>query len=291
MNTVATGPAALLLLGKVVHERLRPVRHRFVYPVFCVRCDLARLAELDSWWLGINRWAPLSLYARDYGPRDGTDLDAWMRAQLSAAALPADGEIWLQTFPRVFGYAFNPVSFWFCHDRAGHLRALLAEVRNTFGARHAYLLSASDGGAIDARTVLVCHKVLHVSPFCRVEGHYAFRVRDGRCAQAPRTVSAAIDYHDAQGLVIRTVIAARAVPLTCASGLRALARQPWLTFAVVMHIHWQALRLWVKKVPFHGKSPASRTCDGMPETADAIAASNQHDNGHAPRSLSKETQP
>ncbi|WP_158904187.1 DUF1365 domain-containing protein [Burkholderia sp. L27(2015)] len=291
MNTAVTRPAALLLLGKVVHERLRPVRHRFVYPVFCVRCDLARLAELDSWWLGVNRWAPLSLYARDYGPRDGTDLDAWMRAQLSDAALPADGEIWLQTFPRVFGYAFNPVSFWLCHDRAGHLRALLAEVRNTFGARHAYLLSANDRGVIDARTVLVCRKVLDVSPFCRVEGHYAFRVRDSRRAQAQRTVSTAIDYHDAQGLLIRTVIAARTVPLTCASGLRALARQPWLTFAVVMHIHWQALRLWVKKVPFHGKCPAPRTGDGMPETTDAIAASNQQDSRHASHSLSKETQP
>jgi len=298
MNTVVTGPAALLLLGRVVHERLRPVRHRFVYPVFCVRCDLARLAELDSWWLGVNRWAPLSLYARDYGPRDGTDLDAWMRAQLIDAALPADGEIWLQTFPRVFGYAFNPVSFWFCHDRAGHLRALLAEVRNTFGARHAYLLSAGDGGVIDARTVLVCRKVLHVSPFCRVEGHYEFRVRDSRCARAvqhtqhvQRTLSAAIDYHDAQGLLIRTVIGARAVPLTCANGLRALARQPWLTLAVVMHIHWQALRLLVKRVPFYGKGPASRTCDGMPETADAIGAPNQHDRRHAPHPLSKETQP
>ncbi len=146
-------PAAWLLTGQVMHERLRPKHHRFTYPVFYVRCDLDRLASLDSGWFGIDRWRPLSLYQRDHGPRDGSDLATWMRAQLSAAGIEeADGKIWLQAFPRVFGYAFNPVSFWFCHDRDGHLRALLAEVRNTFGDRHSYLLSAAGNAPITAKT-------------------------------------------------------------------------------------------------------------------------------------------
>ena len=101
-------PAAWLLTGQVMHERLRPKHHHFVYPVFCVRCDLDRLASLDSRWFGVDRWRPLSLYQRDHGPRDGSDLATWMRAQLSAAGIEAaDGKIWLQAFPRVFGYAFN----------------------------------------------------------------------------------------------------------------------------------------------------------------------------------------
>jgi DUF1365 family protein len=254
MNRAPTEPrdsAAWLMIGQVMHERLRPRHHRFAYPVFYVRCNLARLATLDSGWFGINRWRPLSLFARDHGPCDGSDLDTWMRTQLTAAGLPADGEIWLQAFPRVFGYAFNPVSFWFCHDRDGALRALLAEVRNTFGARHSYLLSAPNSAPIDASTELTCRKVLHVSPFCQVEGGYRFRVRETHS-----TSSVAIDYHDADGLLIRTVLGGRLRPLTRAAALGALARQPLLTLGVVVRIHWQALRLFLKKVPFYGKHPA-----------------------------------
>ncbi|MDE1183493.1 DUF1365 domain-containing protein [Paraburkholderia sp.] len=244
-------PAAWLLTGRVMHERLRPARHRFAYPVFCVRCDLARLDSLDSAWFGVNRWAPLSLHARDHGPCDGSDLGDWMRAQLSDAGIPADGAIWLQAFPRVFGYAFNPVSFWFCHDSAGALRALFAEVRNTFGARHGYLLSAPDHAPITSSTELQCRKVLHVSPFCRVEGGYTFRVHESR-----QRTSVAIDYHDADGLLIRTMLGGRLAPLTRAAALGALARQPLLTLGVVARIHWQALRLFIKRVPFYGKHPA-----------------------------------
>ncbi|HZZ10677.1 MAG TPA: DUF1365 domain-containing protein [Paraburkholderia sp.] len=262
-------PSAWLLTGKVMHERLRPKSHRFTYPVFYVRCDLDRLGSLHSTWFGIDRWRPLALHARDHGPRDGSDLATWMRAQLADAGIhEADGKIWLQAFPRVFGYAFNPVSFWFCHDRDGHLRALLAEVRNTFGARHGYLLSAPDRAPITADTPLTCRKVLHVSPFCRVEGGYAFRVRE-----AANHASVSIDYSDAQGLLIRTALGGRLTPLTRTTALAALLRQPLLTVGVVARIHWQALRLAIRKAPFYGKHPApSRNGDA---SIDPVAAGQQ----------------
>jgi uncharacterized protein len=251
MNREPSRCAAWLMSGRVMHERLRPVRHRFVYPVFCVRCDLSRLAELHSAWFGVDRLRPLSLMTRDYGACDGTDLLAWIRARLAAAGLDLEGgSVWLQTFPRLFGYAFNPVSFWLCYDRHGDLRALLAEVRNTFGQRHSYLLKAPDDGPIDAHTPLQCAKTLHVSPFCTVEGHYAFRIRENG-----RGASICIDYHDAQGLAIRTAIALTRQPLSRGPALRALLRQPLLTVGVVARIHWQALRLWLKKVPFYGSRP------------------------------------
>lgn len=255
-NVADLAPAAWLLTGRVMHERLRPKRHRFTYPVFYVRCDLDRLASLDSGWFGIDRWRPLSLHRRDHGPRDGSELAVWMRAQLAAAGIEeANGTIWLQAFPRVFGYAFNPVSVWFCHDRDGRLRALLAEVRNTFGERHSYLLGARHNAPITADTALTCRKVLHVSPFCRVEGGYTFRV-DERANEAVRRASIAIDYHDADGLLIRTALTGRLQPLTRANACAALLRQPLLTIGVVVRIHWQALRLALKKTPFYGKHPA-----------------------------------
>jgi DUF1365 family protein len=269
-------PAAWLLTGRVTHERLRPKHHRFTYPVFFVRCDLDRLTSLESGWFGIDRWRPLSLYRRDHGPRDGSDLAAWMRAQLAAAGIEeADGRIWLQAFPRVFGYAFNPVSFWFCHDRDGRLRALLAEVRNTFGERHSYLLSARRNAPITADTPLMCRKVLHVSPFCRVEGSYTFRVKE-RMKARMKSASVAIDYRDADGLLIRTALGGHLVPLTRASACAALIRQPLLTVGVVVRIHWQALRLALKKAPFYGKHPApgrsADACAGPPAAGQPSAA-------------------
>lgn len=264
----AGGSDAQLLRADVMHERLRPVRHRFVYPVFCLRLNLDALPHLRRWWFGVDRLRLLSLRRRDYGPRDGSELAPWMRASLREAGLAADGEIWLQTFPRVLGYAFNPVSFWLCHDRSGDLRALLAEVNNTFGEHHAYLLAAPDGGPIEPATVLHCRKVLHVSPFCRVEGGYQFRVRT-----TPDTAFVGITYHDADGPLIRTAIGGRLLPFTAGPVLGALCRQPWMALAVIVRIHWQALRLWRRKVPFYGSRPPEAAVATAGGTTQANAAS------------------
>ncbi len=200
---------AQLLTGRVMHERLRPAQHRFEYPVCC---DVARLKALECAWFGIDRAKPFAIYRRDVGPRDGSALEPWMREQLAQARIPADGEIRLLTIPRVFGYGFNPVAFWLCHDRAGTLRALYADVRNTFGAHRGYLLSAPDHAPIDDDTVLTCRKTLHLSLFCDVRGDYAFRVRR-HGAHLSAHLFIAIDYHD-DGLLIRTAIGLRARPLT-----------------------------------------------------------------------------
>ncbi len=236
--------AAQLVHARVMHARLRPVLHRFVYPVFYVRLNLARLADCQSAWFGIDRRAPLSLRTRDYGPRDGSDLQHWMRALLATHGVQADGEIWLQTFPRVFGYVFNPVSFWHCHDADGQLRAVLAEVNNTFGETHRYLLQLdSNGGA-------VCLKQMHVSPFCETAGSYRFRFRLE--ARRPHT---AIDYYDKHGLLIRTTLSGQPQPMTARAIAMAMLRYPLLGIGIVFRIHWQALRLWLKGVPFFRKPP------------------------------------
>jgi DUF1365 family protein len=235
---------AQLVHARVMHARLRPVLHRFVYPVFYVRVNLARLDACQSLWFGINRRRPLTIRTRDYGPRDGTNLEHWMRALLAEHGVRADGEIWLQTFPRVFGYVFNPVSFWHCHDGDGRLRAVLAEVNNTFGETHRYLLQLGDGdrGASP--------KQMHVSPFCETSGSYRFRFRlDGA---RPRTD---IDYYDEQGLLIRTALSGLAQPMSGTTAAAALLRYPLLGLGIVIRIHWQALRLWLKGVPFFRKPP------------------------------------
>ncbi|MBN3726072.1 DUF1365 domain-containing protein [Burkholderia sp. Ac-20379] len=252
MTDPARAPAQFLT-GRVMHERLRPARHRFDYPVLYLGCDVARLADIGRRWFGVDRRAPLAIATRDFGPRDGQPLAPWMRARLDEAGIPADGEIRLVSMPRVFGRAFNPVGFWLCHDRSGALRALYADVRNTFGGHHGYLLSAPGHAPIEAATELVCRKAFHVSPFCEVTGRYVFRVRE----HGDR-LAVAIDYHDDQGLLLRTALTLRAQPFTGQQAWRALARQPFDIVGVLFRIHWQALRLWLKRVPFHGAQPPSR---------------------------------
>ncbi|MDR3427540.1 DUF1365 domain-containing protein [Silvimonas sp.] len=239
---------AKLVFGQVMHQRLRPAPRRFVYRVFCLRLDIDQLDSLNNALFGVNRWRVLGINTRDYGARDDTPLSSWIRQLLTTEGLPADGRIWLQTFPRMFGYVFNPVSFWYCHDAAGGLRAVLAEVNNTFGEHHRYLLTAPDNAPITPQTTLTCRKQLHVSPFCQVQGHYEFRLRE-----CENTVFTAIDYHDAQGLLIRTAIGGHAVPFSVRNLGRALLTHPLLTVGVGVRIHWQALKLWLGKVPFHQK--------------------------------------
>ncbi len=236
----------LLFLGHVMHRRLRPKVNAFVYPVFYVQLPLRDLAAADCAMFGVDRRGVLSFRSRDHGPRDGSPLLPWIENLLRQRGLPCDGEITLQTFPRVFGYVFNPVSFWFCHDRAGRLIAVLAEVNNTFGGTHSYLLH-DHGEPLRDNEEMTADKVFHVSPFNEVEGGYRFRFRLDHAVQTAR-----IDYDDAEGEVLLTSISGKPKDWSAAALLAAFLKMPFLTFGVIARIHWQALKLWLKGVPFHG---------------------------------------
>jgi uncharacterized protein len=241
--------SALLFSGCVMHHRVRPTTHRFSYRVFFIRFSLDRMESLQGPLFSLNGPNLFSLRVADYGPRDGSDLRPWIRAVLTREGLPcADGEIWLQTFPRVLGYAFNPVSFWLCHDRAGALRAVLAEVNNTFGEHHHYLLSHRDGRPITAGDELTARKVFHVSPFFDVRGTYRFRFRVD-----PNDSLFRIDYEDASGKLLYTTISGRAEPFSTRGLALAFARRPLMTLGVIARIHYQALRLWAKRLEFFRK--------------------------------------
>jgi len=239
-----------LFLGHVMHRRLRPAVNAFVYPVFYVQLPVSGLAAGNCGIFSVDRWNLLSFRTRDHGPRDGSPLLPWIQHLLRNRRLPDDGAIILQTFPRVLGFVFNPVSFWYCHDRAGALIAVLAEVNNTFGGTHSYLLHHHDGRPLKDSEEMTAAKAFHVSPFCIVEGSYRFRFR-----LTAATKVAHIDYDDSDGPVLITAISGKAQPWTATALLAAFLRMPLLTFGVVARIHWQALKLWLKRVPFRGARP------------------------------------
>ncbi len=253
----ATAPTAaprpLLGLGSVRHTRLRPAPNDFRYPVFFLMLPMRALAQ-GSAALPIprNRGGWMSFFDVDHGDGSGDCLQ-WMEQLLRAQGIVADGEIWLQTFPRVLGYVFNPVSFWYCHHADGSLAAIVAEVNNTFGERHCYLLQApARRTSLRWGQELRASKVFHVSPFCRIEGGYRFRFLRSASGGSERLV-ARIDHDDAQGPLLLTSVQGTLRPLTRASARHALATHPLHGLMVIARIHWQALRLWLKRVPFVSK--------------------------------------
>ncbi len=250
--------------GEVRHTRLRPARHAFAYKGYFLLLPMRAMQDpthvAARSCLARNRAAALSFHDRDHGDGRGPETGgalAWLDELLHSHGITdATGEAWLQCYPRVLGYAFKPVSFWFCHRPSDHdggaLRAIVVEVNNTFGERHCYLLDQPRWGAqLDAA------KSFHVSPFLQVRGQYQFRFMRSTRHDGERSV-ARIDYDDGEGegTMLRTSVSGALEPLTPASLRKALWRYPAMTLGVISRIHLQATRLWLKRVGFTPKPAA-----------------------------------
>ena len=236
----------------IVHRRLRPRVNGFRYRAAYLCLDLGALDRLAGRWLKLDRGGLVAFHRADHGARDGSDLAAWLRQTLDSHGLAGvcDGDVTLMTMPRLLGYVFNPVSFWFCRDRAGALRAVLCEVNNTFGERHCYLVHHDDRRPIEADCWLEGRKAFHVSPFLPIEGGYRFRFRlDAERAHVD------VNYHDPAGLMLATSVGGRRVALDDRAVLRHFLANPTMTLAVVAKIHWQALHIWLKRARFYRKPP------------------------------------
>jgi uncharacterized protein len=253
-----------LIHGEVMHRRHRPVGNAFTYRSFCLALPLARIGDLAGLGLAHNRRALVSFFDHDHGERDGSALEPWLRRLLAAEDVVADGEIVLYAFPRMLGYVFNPVSFWLCHDRDGRVRAVLCEVCNTFGECHNYLLAHPDNRPLVSGETVASRKAFHVSPFCETKGSYRFRFHFA----ADRWL-ARIDYHDTIGEsdtatlepLLETSVSGVPEPLSPMAVRGLLWRYRWFTLGVILRIHWQAVKLWAKQVPYVPKPapPLRRT--------------------------------
>jgi len=236
-----TGAVAKLGTGVVRHTRLRPAAHTFEYPTYFLLLPMRALRAAPSLQLPRNRFGLISFHDRDHGD-GGVDALAWLEELLRREGIAdVDGEIWLHTYPRVLGYVFKPVSFWYCHRADDTLAAIVVEVNNTFGERHCYLLA---GPEVAFARELVAPKEFHVSPFCHIEGRYRFRV-----ALTTEHTLVRIDHDDDGGPLLRTSVSGQLEPLTRALMHRVFFGMPLMTIGVITRIHWQALRLWLKRVP------------------------------------------
>jgi DUF1365 family protein len=256
-----TGSA--LYVGVVGHSRTRPVRHALRYRVFMLLIDLDEAQGLSDRlrWFSLGRFNLLSLRPRDYGDGSETPLKAQVEARLLAAGIAGDGgPVRLLTLPRVLGYAFNPISVFYCHARDGRLLATLYEVNSTFGERHGYLIRAVDTVPV----VQTAQKRMHVSPFLDMDLRYRFKV-----AAPGESAQLAIDAEDGEGVILKASFTGRRRPLTDAEILRAFAAHPLVTLKVVAAIHWEAVKLVLKGLRLRGgpKAPAEGVSVGALEAA------------------------
>jgi DUF1365 family protein len=244
-----------LYLGNVMHRRHGARGMHFNYKIFRMLLDVDRLEEHASGMrlFSVDRWNIFSFRRRDHGPRDGSALRPWAEALLRKQGIDTGcGKILLLAMPRLFGYAFNPLSIWYCFDKTDRLEAVICEVRNTFGEYHTYVLDGSnpEAGLLEQRAA----KAFHVSPFMAIVGEYLFRIDTPGDDYLLH-----IEYVDGAQQLLTAVERGRRRELTDRGLLGILAIMPLVTFKVMAAIHWQAVKLWLHGAKIYPHPDSSRS--------------------------------
>ncbi len=247
-------PFASFYTGRVTHKRHDAISHKLNYAIWMLSVDLDHIDELaaHSWLFCHNRFGVLSLRDRDHGFRDGTALRPYVEGALAAQGMAAFGHrVAFMTIPRLLGYAFPPISFYFCYDGAGELGAVLHQVKSTFGDQIGYLMPMA------AHREQTHPKQMHVSPFFDMGGGYRFAL-----TPPGETFRISITYgtEDTPRLTATMKLARR--PWNAASLREILLKMPLIPVTIMLAIHWNALKLFLKGAKFHS----------MPKTKHATIA-------------------
>jgi DUF1365 family protein len=233
--------------GTLRHRRFKPVSHEFTYPLFMVFLDIDRLPELMqvSGATGYNQWNWASFEERDHFGDPALPLRQRLIADAARSGIQLpDGPVFLLTHLRYLGYNFNPISFFYCYDSAGELQTILAEVNSTFGETTNYWLSGANQLPSAKSRRYRCGKTMHVSPFMPMELDYEFVLTPpaGRLVAHMNTL-------DPEGVNFDATLTLNRQPWSARNFHRVLLAHPWMTAKVIIGIHWQALKLYLRKVP------------------------------------------
>jgi DUF1365 family protein len=242
-----------LYAGSVMHHRLRPRQHCLRYSIFYLLLDLDEIDVLARKlrFFSHNRFNVFSFHDRDHGEGTQSPRDRIIR-HLDEAGIETGGPVRLLTMPRILGYAFNPLSIYFCHRRDSSLSAIFYEVNNTFGQRHNYLIPVAPGTTGPVRQE--SQKSFYVSPFMTTDMIYSFSI-----VPPGKDVSVSVIGRDESGPLIIARLTAVRQDLTDAALTRAFFVYPLLTFKVIAGIYWEALLIWLKGIRLYPRpSPPDR---------------------------------
>ena len=229
--------------GFVTHRRFRPKRHFFNYKTFSLLIDLNEIENLGKKikFFSYNKLNILSFYDLDHGPRDGSSLIQWVKNALAEAKINiGSGTIKLLCYPRFFGYVFNPLSVFYCYDKNLRLKAILYEVKNTFNEQHTYVFRASSSSNLILHK---CNKKFYVSPFIEMKTFYNFRL-----SNPGNIINVFIKQGDDKGTLLTACQVGKKLEMSSKNLLFQFLKHPLMSFKVILAIHFEALRLWIKGV-------------------------------------------
>ncbi len=233
--------------GSLRHRRLRPRRHEFTYPIFMTFLEVDRIPELMriSPFTSYNRWNWASFHDKDHFGNPGIPLRQRLAedAAKEGLSLP-EGPVFLLTNLRYLGYIFNPVSYFYCCNRQQSVEAVLAEVNNTFGETHNYWLWSANRESSPNALRYRCRKLMHVSPFNGMDQEYVFIL-----TQPARKLVVHMNTLESGRTILDATLSLRQRPWSAQALHSALLRHPWMTAKVISAIHWEALKLYLKRVP------------------------------------------
>lgn len=237
-----------ILVGKVEHRRLQPVAHRLTYNVFSVLVNLEELDEVDKCarFLSVNSSNLLSLWTADLADGNQTDLASFAKLLVSEKYPEIEvSEVWLQTYPRVLGYVFNPLSVYFCLDHEKKIVAAIYEVSNTFGERIHYVQRVRNGQVDRAQ------KQMLVSPFNEKTGEYGFSLLADE-----DDITIGVSLRQKNLPVVKTWTKAIQRSISDYQIISLMLKIPLFTLKVIIAIHYEALKLWIKGLRPPKKSKA-----------------------------------
>ena len=229
--------------GFVTHRRFKPKRHFFTYKTFSLLIDLHEIENLSKKikFFSYNKFNILSFYNRDHGPRDGSSLVRWAKNTLTNAKIDiGSGTIKLLCYPRFFGYVFNPLSIFYCYDENLNLKAILYEVKNTFNEQHTYVFSASPSSNLILHK---CDKKFYVSPFMEMKTFYNFRLLN-----PGKILNVFIKQGDSEGTLFTACQVGKKIEMSNKNLLFQFFSHPLMSLKVILAIHFEAFRLWIKGV-------------------------------------------
>ena len=229
--------------GFVTHRRFKPKRHFFSYKIFSLLIDLEEIELLEKKikFFSFNKFNFLSFYNKDHGSRDGSCLINWTKKVLKNHNINiGSGKIKLLCFPRFFGYVFNPLSIFYCYDEDLKLKAILYEVKNTFNEQHTYVFSVSSSSKLILHR---CKKKFYVSPFIEMEMFYNFRL-----LKPGNRISIFIKEKDVAGTLLTACQVGQKIELNSKHLFLQFVKHPLMSFKVILAIHFEAFRLWIKGI-------------------------------------------
>lgn len=239
-----------LLQGRVGHARHHPFKYTFEYSFYALKLDLSEFhTPRKEHGLGLNCSSLVSVQEKDFGPRDGSSLNAWACALLQEYGLKSPPHrIEMIAFPRYLGHSFNPLSLFVAYDADNLKLGVIAEVSNTFNHWHHYVLVSHEG--LDSATLsFETPKTFHVSPFMNMHCHYQFE-----CSISDTHYDITINETSEGQATLSAWQSMEAIPLSRKALTRAVLSFPWNSFKVLTLIHWWALKIWMKGGHFH-KTP------------------------------------